>query len=682
MKKLRIVLQCKYFYYSLLVFSLLFSFYKVNQKLETYYDGDETFFKGIIKKIVKEEGKVTIDFYSKELLHGVYYLDEKENFNYKIGDYVECTGKLEEPSHATVPNMFDYANYLNRKGKYWILKIDSINKTGSSNNIYYLVKNAFYQKIEDYRSSKYLKTFILGEQQEIDDEVVESYRANGISHLFSISGMHISFLSGMLFFVLARLKIKKVFASIIVCFLLFIYMFLVGCLPSVMRSTIFFLLLTFFRIGKIQVSNILIFYFMVAILLFINPLIIFELGFQYSVSISFFLILMSQKTTESNYIVSLLKVSILSFLVSLPITLYSFFEVNFLGILYNLFFVPIVSFIVFPLSLFTFCFPCFDSLFYYITEIMENISLFLASISFGKVIFMKPEWWFIILYYSCMIGCFFYKKFIFLIVFLIIIFYFHPLLFPKEQFLMIDVGQGDSLLIMSKNESMLIDTGGKVSFNNSNILAKNTLIPLFKSYGIRKLNYLVLTHGDYDHMGEAINLVNNFEVDKVIFNCGEYNDLELELIKTLNDKNIKYYKNMKELYMGNNRLYFLNDKLYDNENDNSNVIYTEFNGIKLLFMGDAGIEVEKDILNKYNLKDIDILKVGHHGSKTSTSSNFINQINPKYSIISVGRNNRYGHPNKEVLENLKDTKIYRTDQNGSIMFKIKNDKLKIETCAP
>ena len=121
-------------------------------------------------------------------------------------------------------------------------------------------------------------------------------------------------------------------------------------------------------------------------------------------------------------------------------------------------------------------------------------------------------------------------------------------------------------------------------------------------------------------------------------------------------------------------------KEYDNENDNSNVIYSKYGTFKFLFMGDAGIE--KDILEKYNISDVYVLKVVHHGSKTSSSIEFINEINPKYSIISVGKNNRYGHPNKETLDNLKDSKIYRTDQNGSIMFKIKNNKLKIETCTP
>lgn len=182
-------------------------------------------------------------------------------------------------------------------------------------------------------------------------------------------------------------------------------------------------------------------------------------------------------------------------------------------------------------------------------------------------------------------------------------------------------------------------------------------------------------------MSEAINLVENFEVEKAIFNCGEYNDLEKDLIKVLDKKKTPYYSCVKELNIDNNKLYFLNNNDYGNENDNSSVIYTELNKHKFLFMGDAGVEVEEDLIEKHNLQNVDVLKVGHHGSKTSSSKKFIDEINPKYSIISVG-NNKYGHPNKGVLENLSDSKIYRTDIDGSVMFKIKNNKLRIETCSP
>ena len=188
-------------------------------------------------------------------------------------------------------------------------------------------------------------------------------------------------------------------------------------------------------------------------------------------------------------------------------------------------------------------------------------------------------------------------------------------------------------------------------------------------------------HGDYDHMGEAINLVNNFKVEKVIFNCGEFNDLEQNLIKVLDKKKIPYYSCIKELNFDNNKLHFLQTKEYD-VNENSNVIYTELNGYKFMFMGDAGVEKEKDILEEYNISNLDVLKVGHHGSKTSSDKNFIDEMNPKNSIISVGKNNRYGHPNKEALNNLANTKVYRTDQDGSIIFRIKNNKLKIKDCSP
>jgi len=239
----------------------------------------------------------------------------------------------------------------------------------------------------------------------------------------------------------------------------------------------------------------------------------------------------------------------------------------------------------------------------------------------------------------------------------------------------LDIGQGDTSLII-------------YPYNRNNILidcandSKNVIIPYLKSQGVNKLNYLIITHGDYDHMGEAINLVNNFKVENVIFNCGPYNDLESELIKVLDKKKIKHYSCIKELNIDNNKLYFLQTKEYNNENDNSNVIYTELDGYKFMFMGDASITTENEIINKYNLPDVDVLKVGHHGSKTSSSIEFIDEINPNYSVISVGKNNRYGHPNKEVLKTLDNSKIYRTDRDGSIMFKIKNNKLKIETCSP
>lgn len=166
----------------------------------------------------------------------------------------------------------------------------------------------------------------------------------------------------------------------------------------------------------------------------------------------------------------------------------------------------------------------------------------------------------------------------------------------------------------------------------------------------------------------------------MLFNCGNFNTLENEIVSILEKKKIKYYKCPKELNTSNYKLKFLNTDIYSDENNNSLVIYLNYNNYKFLFMGDAGIEREKDILKRYNLDNVDFLKVGHHGSDTSSSKDFISNIKPKYSIISVGKNNRYGHPNKEVLDILNKTKIYRTDINGSIEIKLTKNKYFIQTC--
>ena len=237
----------------------------------------------------------------------------------------------------------------------------------------------------------------------------------------------------------------------------------------------------------------------------------------------------------------------------------------------------------------------------------------------------------------------------------------------------LDIGQGDSILIIPphKKNITMIDTG---DINTNNI---NNIKTFFNALSINKIENLIISHGDQDHIGEAIDIIKSIKVNKIILNCGEINNLEKELINELNKRKIKYYKCINKL----NNYYFLNTKEYNNENDNSNVIYTKMYNYTLLFMGDSEKDKELDLINKYKLNNIDILKVGHHGSKTSSNIEFIKEVNPKYSIISVGRNNKYNHPNKEVLDNLKDSKIYRTDINGSIIFKI-NNRLKINTYTP
>ena len=429
------------------------------------------------------------------------------------------------------------------------------------------------------------------------------------------------------------------------------------------------------------------------ILILINPFYIFNTGFILSFTITFFILLTNENYQVKGSIKQTLFISLISFASSLPIILNMSYEINVIGFLNNLIFIPFVSYIVFPISLVTMFIPYLSNILLFLTNIMELLSKISTSILNITIIFSKLSYLEIIIYYVLLILIIKKKtKLIKYMIIFIIYLYLKPMLNNDEFIYVTDVSQGDSILIHTKtNKNILIDTGGKLSYkeedwkkknNNFNIMT-SSMIPFYKSLGIKKFDYLIITHGDHDHMGEAINLINNFKVKKAIFNCGTYNKLEQNLIQLLEIKNIPYEKCIENLNVDNYNLEFLNTRDYNNENENSSVIYTKINNTKILLMGDAGVEREKDILEKYDLKNIDILKVGHHGSDSSSSKEFIERINPKECIIPVGVNNKYGHPKKSVIDTLDDyCNIYRTDINGSIEIKLKNNDYKIKTISP
>lgn len=676
MKKLKSILQCNYIFYILLVLSLIYSFIFINFIIlkSEYKDSDKNLY-GTVIDYKKSKDKTTIWVKGKEKVLVNYYSD----INISYGDYIYVYGVFKKPKENGNFNLFNYKRYLLSNKINYVVTASKITIIKKNDNIFYTLKNNLLKRIESANKSKgYILAFLYADKSLIEKDVYTKYQKIGVSHLFAVSGMHVSLISIVLLKLLNKIKERKRY--IIVSIFLSIYLFLTNFTISMVRATFQFILFFINKSFKLNIDNSNLVLFLFSILVIINPYNIYNIGFLFSFIISFTLIRCS-KLIKGKFIIKSLKTSLISFFSSMPVLINNFFEVNFLGIILNIIYIPFVSYILFPLSLVTVLFPSLDNILYMFISYFEKITDFFSNIKFLSFSICKMDIFLIIIYYIIFIYILKRKKKLIYKIIIVIIsltFLINNGRIVNDEVSILDVGQGDSSLIRLKNKNILIDTGGNINYD----ISKNILIPYFKSVGIKKIDYLVLTHGDYDHMGEAINLVENFKVEKVIFNCGPYNDLENELIEILDKKKIKYYSCIKELNIDNNKLHFLQTKEYDNENENSNVIYTELNGYKFMFMGDAGIEKEKDILGKYNLSNIDVLKVGHHGSKTSSSRTFIDEINPKYSIISVGKNNRYGHPNKEVLNTLEDSKIYRTDQDGSIMFKIKNNKLKLKTCSP
>ena len=186
-------------------------------------------------------------------------------------------------------------------------------------------------------------------------------------------------------------------------------------------------------------------------------------------------------------------------------------------------------------------------------------------------------------------------------------------------------------------------------------------------------------HGDYNHIGNVFYLIDNIKINKIIFNNNDFNELETSLIEKLKKKRIAYSKEMDSTFeMIYGTWHFLDMIDYDNENDNSLVTYLKYYDYTFLFMGDSSFMVESNIIKKYQLSKMDFLKVGHHGSKTSSSKEFINYTKPWYAFIRGGRKNEYGHPNKETLENLKGYIIYQTNLIGTVKLIINKNKVSFE----
>ena len=220
--------------------------------------------------------------------------------------------------------------------------------------------------------------------------------------------------------------------------------------------------------------------------------------------------------------------------------------------------------------------------------------------------------------------------------------YYKPMINSNESFYFVNVGQGDCsvFLLPNSKKAVLVDVGG----SKYKDVAVKEIIPFLESRGVNEIETIILTHDDFDHIGGLNSLKNNFKVNKVI-------DSSLT-------ENVQIGKKMfRNLNVSRER-----------DNDGSIVLYGEYGGYYLLLMGDASIDVEKEISKEVDV--VDIIKIGHHGSDTSSGYEFLDMIDGKIAIISVGNNNMYGHPHESVIDNLEALGyvIFRTDYNDDIGF--------------
>lgn len=489
MKKLKNILQCNYIFYILLVLSLIYSFVFINFIiLKSEYKYSDKNLYGTVIDYKKSKDKTTIWVKGKEKVLVNYYSDIKVSY----GDYIYVYGVFKKPKEKSNFNLFNYKKYLLSNKINYVVTASKITIIKKNDNVFYTLKNNLLKRIESANKSKgYILAFLYADKSLIEKDVYTKYQKIGVSHLFAVSGMHVSLISIVLLKLLNKIKERKRY--IIVSIFLSIYLFLTNFTMSMVRATFQFILFFINKSFKLNIDNSNLVILLFLILVIINPYNIYNIGFLFSFIISFTLIRCS-KLIKGKFIIKSLKTSLISFFSSMPVLINNFFEVNFLGIILNIIYIPFVSYILFPLSLVTVLFPSLDNILYMFISCFEKITDFFSNIKFLSFSICKMNIFLIIIYYIIFIYILKRKKeLIYKIIIIIIslIFLINNGRIVNNEVSILDVGQGDSSLIRLKNKNILIDTGGNINYD----ISKNILIPYFKSVGIKKIDYLVLTHG-------------------------------------------------------------------------------------------------------------------------------------------------------------------------------------------
>ena len=665
LKKLRTILQSNWFYYFLIIFLIIYIF--LNTIVIRYETSNPhpDYLEGIITDINFNADNIIFILKGGEKVRCVYYGNDI-NFADYLGKKVRVKGSIIPIYNNTIPNTFNYQKYLYNKRIYLNYNVKEI-EILKDENLFFKIKKLIYQRIDgitknDNLSKTYLNLFILGNKDYLSENLKDIYRVNGIIHLFAISGMHISLFILLLNKILKNFKFKKGF---IIAFLGF-YSFLVNFTASVLRVVLFYSLKYLFENLQIDLDNQKILFLSLTIILLIEPFMIYDIGLLYSYSIAFALFFFKEKIT-GNYFQRIFKISFIALIVSLPLTISMNYELNFFSLFLNLLFVPLVSFIIFPLSIITFiCSPLLPILKVFL-NLLESLNIFFYNYRLTLLIPKMPIILIVLYYLVIFIIVKYHKsKGILILTFIVFVNVLIPKLDNNYYVYYLDVGQGDSSLLISphKEEVIMIDTGG--TFKDNYHISKNT-ITFLKSLGINKIDLLIISHGDVDHAKETLYLLDKFRVNNIILNHNKDNNLEKKIRESgkVNDKYQSKYFSFQNI----------NDYLSANENDSSIITYLKIYNYSFLFLGDISKSIEENLIKDYNLQG-NFLKLAHHGSKTSSSEEFLKNFKINLAIISSGRNNMYNHPSKETIENLEklNIKYLNTQTSGTILLKLrKND---------
>ena len=715
-------------YVELLVFiSLTFGYVYTNildYKYDTMYFSEEEIQEycvvigGKEEKEYKNLYKVKIVNSKNKKRNGTrLYLRVDKKADIELGDMLFVKGSYIEPDVDRNERGFNYKEYLKSIGIYGTIEVDKYNVIEKekidkflmyTNALKQRLKSNIEQVIKKEENKNLLIAMILGDTENLTENLKEDFLNSNLYHILSVSGGQVANIIIGITIITKAFKIHKKIKDTVLIIILMVFMFLTGLSPSIIRACIMCIisLISGLILRRYDIANSL--GISLLIILLNNPFSINSLsvllsyfGFLGIIVLGSFTIEKVNKVVKNNiirYILNIIISSVAAQIFIFPIILYIFGTISLTFIFSNLLIIPLSTIItiigffimICPLQIFAIVEP--------MIEIEIRVVSFFANIGISKIYCVIPNIQEIIIYYVMNIYLYYmirreymykikhffrkYKKIMLIcmvISSIVITIYKNT---PKDFCInFIDVGQGDSTLITTQyNKKILIDGGGS-EFGSTFDVGEKTLLPYLLKKKIHKLDYVIISHFDSDHSLGCAKIIENLTVSNLILNKQlEENDIYKHIVSIAKQKkvNLIYVKAGDVITLNGVKIKILHpqEKLIaeNSINNNSIVFKLEYKSFSILFTGDIENIAEEVILSKnINLK-ADILKVAHHGSKTSSSQRFIEAVSPKIALIGVGKNNMFGHPNREVIERLQSygTKIYRTDECGEISITVNN----------
>ncbi len=651
------------------------------------------------------------DIDEKIIMKLYYNQSDKNTIDNKT---IKVEGKLEKPTEARNPKMFDYQLYLKSKKIHYILytnrsnieviksKNDKITLLGLRNNI----KEYIYEKTLKMlpNNGPVLLSISFGDKDILDEELYENFRLSGIAHILAVSGLHFGLLSIFLNAILLKLRLKETKRIVILLSIIWMFTILVGFTPSAIRASIMVTLFTLSNILDRKYDLFTSLSTVAFIVLLINPFLIFSIGFQLSfgavLSIGLFYNPIHKRLVRllPESINKLFSVTLSAQLGTVPLTAYYFNILSPWALFINIIMVLLVGYIVPMIFIFLIFLFIHESISIIIAPVLNiliklliHIAKFNSFLPFNNINVISPSLLFLIFYYSIIIlslnenrkSLNINKKRIILILFSIYLsIYLISVFYPRDlKITFVDVGQGDCILIQTpRGQNILIDGGKSIKEDFlKEFLLKNR---------IGKIDLAVISHIHDDHIGGIINLLGEVNIGLILMPKTPFSSEESIL---LNEKT--YKEGVEIIYIDRNHTIRVEQDLVlkainpskdilrstgNDENNNSLVILLDYKNFESLFTGDIEKETENDIITKVHDIDIDVLKVAHHGSDTSTTQGFLDSFTPETAVIQVGKNT-YGHPNKTVLSRLRknNIEVYRNDINGAVILKTDGNDYKV-----